>query len=36
MVEWHHQLNVHEFAQAPGESEDREAWSSMVHGVIKS
>ena len=35
MVEWHHQLNGHEFEQTPGESEG-EAWYSAVHGVAKS
>ena len=26
MVGWHHQLNGHEFEQALGDGEDREAW----------
>ena len=25
MVGWHHQFNGHEFEQAPGEGDDREA-----------
>ena len=29
-------LSGHEFEQAPGESEDREAWIAAVHGVAKS
>ena len=39
MVEWHHQLNDHEFEQTPGDSvivKDREAWHAAVHGVTKS
>ena len=35
MVEWHHQLNGHEFEQAPGDGEDREALSAAVHGVAE-
>ena len=35
MVRWHHQLNGHEFEQAPGVGEDREAWHAAVHGVAK-
>ena len=34
MVEWHHQLDRHEFEQAP--VMDREAWRAAVHGVTKS
>ena len=34
MVEWHHQLNRHEFEQTP--VMDREAWPDAVHGVAKS
>ena len=33
MVGWHHQLDGHEFEQAPG---DGEAWRAAVHGVTKS
>ena len=39
MVEWHHQLNDHEFEQTPGDSvivKDREAWHAVVYGVAKS
>ena len=35
MVGWHHQLNGHEFEQALGDGEDREAWRAAVHGVTK-
>jgi len=33
MVEWHHQLNGHEFEQTP--VKDREAWCAAVNGVAK-
>ena len=33
MVEWHHQLDGHEFG---GLVMDREAWHAAVHGVAKS
>ena len=36
MVGWHHQLNGHEFEQAPELVMDREAWRAVVHGVAKS
>ena len=36
MVGWHHQLNGHEFEQAQGNGEDREACHAAVHGVAKS
>ena len=36
MVGWHHHLNGHEFQQTLGDSEDREAWHVVVHGVAKS
>ena len=36
MVGWHHQLNGHEFQQAPGDSEGWEAWRAADHGVKKS
>ena len=39
MVEWHHQLNEHEFELTPGDGvivKDREAWHAAVHGVTKS
>ena len=36
MVGWHHQLNGHEFEQAPGVVMDREAWRAAIHGAAKS
>ena len=33
MAGWHHQLNGHEFEQAPGLVNDREVWHAEVHGV---
>ena len=36
MVGWHHQLDGHEFEQAPGLLMDREAWRAAVHGVTKN
>ena len=36
MVGWHQQLDGHEFEQAPGVGDDREAWCAAVHGVAKS
>ena len=36
MVGWHHQLDGHEFEQAPGVGDGREAWRAAVHGVAKS
>jgi len=36
MVGWHHQLDGHEFEQAPESVKDKEAWCAMVHGVPKS
>ena len=36
MVEWHHQLNGHEFEQAPVVGDRQEAWSAAVPGVTKS
>ena len=36
MVGWHHQLNGHEFEQAPGVGIDREAWRAADHWVAKS
>ena len=32
----HHQLNGHEFEQAPSDSEGQESWCAAVHGVAKS
>ena len=36
IVGWHHQLSGHEFGQALGVGDDREAWRAAVHGVTKS
>ena len=36
MVGCHHRLNGHEFEQAPGDSEGREAWHAVIHMVTKS
>ena len=36
MVEWHHELNGHEFEQALGVVMDREVWLAAVHGIAKS
>ena len=36
MVGWHHQLDGHEFEQAPGIDVGHEAWCAAVHGVSKS
>ena len=36
MVGCHHQLDGHEFEQAPWVGEGREAWRAAVHGVWKS
>ena len=36
IVEWHHQLNGHEFEQSSGDMKDRETWHPAVHGVMKS
>ena len=36
MVGWHHGLNAHEFEQALGVCDGREAWRAAVHGVTKS
>ena len=36
MVGWHHQLDGHEFEQAPGVGDGRETWCSAVHGVAKN
>ena len=34
MVGWNYQLG-HEFEQAPGVGDGREAWRAVVHGVCK-
>ena len=36
MVGWYHQLDGHEFEQALGVGDGREAWHATVHGVAKS
>ena len=36
IVGWHHQLSGHEFEQALGVDDDREAWCAAVHGVTKN
>ena len=36
MVGWHHQVNGHEFEQAPRVGDGQEAWRAAVHGVTKS
>ena len=36
MVGWHHRLDGHEFEQAPGVGDRKEAWHAAVYGVTKS
>ena len=36
MVGWHHQLNEHEFEQAPGVDDGQRGLGGEVHGVTKS
>ena len=36
MVGWHHQLDGHEFEQAQGVGDGKEAWHAAVHWVSKS
>ena len=36
MVGWYHQLDGHEFEQALGVGDGREAWHAAIHGVAKS
>ena len=36
MVEWHQQLDGHEFEQAWELVMDREAWHAAFHGIAKS
>ena len=35
-IGWHHPLDGHEFEQAPGVGDDREAWHAVVCGVAES
>ena len=35
MVGWHHQLNAHEFEEAPGVDNAREAQHAAGHGDAK-
>ena len=36
MVEWHHQLNGHEFEQAPGIDDGQGSLAGCIHGAAKS
>ena len=36
MIEWHHQLNGHEFEQTPGVGDGQGSLTATVHGVTKS
>ena len=36
MVGWHHQLDGHEFEQAPGVGDGQGSLGAAVHGVTKS
>ena len=36
MVGWHHQLDGHEFEQAPGVGDEHGSLICSVHGVTKS
>ena len=36
MVEWHHQLDGHEFEQASGDGEGQGNLASAAHGVTES
>ena len=36
MVGWHHQLDGHEFEQAPGAGDGQESLGAAGHGVSKS
>ena len=36
MVGWHHQLDGHEFEQAPGVGDGQGSLGATVHGVTKS
>jgi len=36
MIQWYHQLNCHEFEQAPGDDEGQGSLNAAVHAVAKS
>ena len=36
MAGWHHQINGHEFEQAPGVGDGQGSWRAAVHGVTNS
>jgi len=36
MIQWHHQLNGHEFEKTPGDSEGHEGWHAPFHRFAKS
>ena len=36
MIEWHHQLDGHEFEQTPGVGDGQGSLTATVHGVTKS
>ena len=36
MVGWHHRLSGHEFEQAPGVGDGREAWHAAVMGLQRA
>ena len=36
MAGWHHQLNGHEFEQAPGVGDGQGSLGTAVHGVAKN
>ena len=36
MVGWHYQLKGYEFEKLQEKVKDKEAWHSVVHGVIES
>ena len=36
VVGWHHQINGHEFEQAPGDGEGQGSLGAAVHGVAKT
>ena len=36
MIGWCHQLDAHEFEQAPGGGDVQEAWCAVVHEVAES